>query len=171
MRACPEVKAFYLFFKEALNIRLDLNGLSSEVEALYSTRLVRTLTTSEVHNQRKFVETNLIEQRTRSRLVEILISCNKIYHDMELQLTTLHDLLHLRFQVKIYKVCKTKEDRTRLIDNGVLGMFWKHLGKIDNLRDQINTMLKDIDQASYVLQRLVAILTLSADRTNREKRL
>ncbi len=144
----------------------DLIKTAEEIGRLHSGRKSRSLFGSELSAD-KIIEANLQDTSYRSRLVEIRIDLAKI---LSLATTTLDTVKSKVYQTytEDLKVFKTKGERMSYVESFLtLGtMFTK---RVEDLSDQLDLVIKDIDQTSFTYKNAIQILEIIYSKNNDRK--
>jgi hypothetical protein len=136
----------------------------TEIENLHKSRNVRYLSAGQPKFIESLVEASLKEQATRSRLVEISVTCLKAIRALERATENLSDYCLLTYS-DIIKFARTKDERVRII-NLVLRPFHKFLNEVETLKATCDLVIQDIDKSGYGLK-LVVDAHIAATRPER----
>lgn len=124
-----------------------------EVENAHKARKSRFLD----HNSPKFIE-SIVEavirdNATRSRLVEISMSCSKAESTLQQAIVPLKEYLLLTYQSEISFV-RTKEERTQVI-NMALATFHKFTNSVSVVNAAAKAVIEDIDHSHWNMKLIV----------------
>lgn len=170
MKQSSPVKALLKEFANNPNWRLDVESFRKEVVNAHVHRPIKSLDLRKARQLEKVIDANLKDQGTRSRLVEIMITCRKVHNEITRQLDSVREMLMLRYRSSM-GVYRSREDRVKLINYGLFKEVNKYLTELEQLEDNILLIVEDIDKAGYTLQRLVNMLNLTVDRNAKERSL
>jgi len=137
---------------------ISIPSVTSEVQLLHSTRKSRSLSSAKL-SPSLLIDAVLTDQYSRSRLVEIK---TLVYRNSELITTAWHATRrHIRQSYSLSS--STKAERDEEVDN----LFPKALSfreELSCLSDQIDLIIKDIDQMAYGLSSTKELLKMILDR-------
>jgi hypothetical protein len=149
-------------FRELPIYQTPLEAWTTEVEQIHKARGIRFLTQSSPRFIESVVDASLLDQANRSRLTEISMQCYKAENTLSEALDPLRSYLLMTYSADLGFV-RTKDERSQLV-NMALAPFLSYVGKVSQVREMANMVIKDIDQGAYSLQRLVAAYQLKAGR-------
>jgi hypothetical protein len=157
-------KEFKLFTKIRLESESRLNLERDRIEALsmHSGRLSRAMYGKKQYSAKSLLDACMNEMSCRSRLVEIRVQAS-------IQIDTVHDaskaikhhiLTEYADQMKVYK---TVGQRQAFIDN-LIAKAVQLEGEGKALLSLLDSLISDIDKASYHLSNMVDVLKLMSDK-------
>lgn len=137
---------------------INISDVTKEVQLLHSTRKSRTLTSAKLSPSR-LIDAILTDQYCRSRLIEIK---TLVYRNSEL-LSTSWKATRRYIRQSYNLESSTKAERDEELDN----MFPNAMSlkeEMSCLSDQIDLIVRDIDQCSYSLSSTKDLLKMVLDR-------
>lgn len=141
---------------------IDLPPMMDRVTAEHTSRPIRRLVVKSVYKSpQAIIDANLTEQHTRSNMTDLLMQISRVSSSLTAHVDRVTDLLILQFSKELM-AWRSKEDRRRVIDEGVFSDIRRYLSDLDSAREFILLVVEDIDQSSYSLQRLVNVLEATA---------
>lgn len=169
LRNNSHVKRLLHAFKTQENLQLNVDSIQAEVVNLHASRPVKTLTYKSA-SERAVIEANLADQRTRSRLTELLSQVYGVSTELQTQLDLTKELLYLKYR-QTFSEYRHRTDKERVLNVLVFNELSVYLERLAAVRDQILRVMEDIDQASFTLQRHVNIVVHRSQQRNRERSL
>lgn len=163
------VKRLLHAFSNDESLQLDLAALTSEVVNLHAGRPVKTLTLKNA-SEARLDAANLADQRTRSRLVEILGQVNGVWSQLDSQVTLTREVLYLRYAAS-FDNYRHRTDKERVVTVLVFQDLTIYMAALKTLADRIIIILDDIDKSGFMLQRQVTLFVHSSQRRNTERSL
>lgn len=157
IREDPVIVRFLSIMKTARQ-SINVETVTKEVQALHSTRKSRSLSSAKMSPMR-LMDAIMMDQANRSRLIEIK---TLVYRVSEMISTAFKATKrHIRITYELQS--STKAEREDELDN----LFPSALSfkeDLTSLSDQIDLVVKDIDQMSYALTSVRELLKLVLDR-------
>ena len=141
---------------------IKVEELKEEVSYLHTIRPIRTLVLSKIADIDEVIEANLVEQSTRSRLVEICKISGSASRNLTFSTEKLRDYVTVKYWGEVSKL-KTKDERF-IVVNIALAPIYSVIKNMDNLYEESQLIIEDIDKASFSLQRLVTLLQYKYDK-------
>jgi uncharacterized membrane-anchored protein YjiN (DUF445 family) len=137
---------------------INIQEVTREMQALHSTRKSRTLTSAKLSPSR-LIDAILTDQACRSRLIEIK---TLVYRNSEL-LSTAWKATRRHIRQSYDLESSTKAERDEELDNLFPGAL-SFKEEMSCLSDQIDLIVKDIDQTSYGTSSVKDLLKMVLDR-------
>jgi hypothetical protein len=138
---------------------IDVDALKEEVKTIHATRDVRRLKTKEVIEQfqSKVISARLQNQTYRSRLTEITVTCFEATNTLKDHMDALRKHMRYEYRQQLSQY-RTKDERKEVIDNE-LEKGIRLLSRINNLVKIVEIILKDVDEASWMVKDITAVMT------------
>lgn len=156
-------------FKNDESLQLDLDALIDEIVNAHAARPVKTMTLKRA-SEKELNNANIADQRTRSRLVEILGRVNGVASQLNAQLNLTREVLYLRYP-RAFDDYRHRTDKERVTNVLLFQELIMYLSALEALAARIIVILEDIDKAGFMLQRQVTIFVHSSQRRNTERSL
>lgn len=138
------------------NLKLPFGDLHEEIDRIHRTRSLRSLQRTDKQFTANVLDAKLEDQRYRSRLTEILASTIPITGTFTETLTNLRDYLLLEYGKRIGG---TKNERQQFMEN-VLRPFFRHIHRVEQLKDHCRFIIDDIDKAGYTFNNTIELIKL-----------
>lgn len=161
-------KALLAQFAENPAWRIDFNGFRKELLNLHVARPIKSMNLRKTRQIDNVINANAVDQGTRSRLVEILLTCRTIHNEITRQLEYVKEMLLIKYRSSLASI-RSKADKENFIYYGVFGPIYKFLTDIEQLEEEIQLVIEDIDKASYNISRLVTLVEIQFGHNGREK--
>lgn len=137
--------------------KIDIEKFKNEIMTIQKNRAILKLKNFGTKEKEKLIKINAQEQVDRTRLVSIYIEVKNIVDFLETQKNIVKGFVENNFRTEL-KDIKTIKEKDLLIDY----CFTSTITRIDackNVLELCNLVIKDIDQGSYTLQRILNIET------------
>jgi hypothetical protein len=141
--------------------RIDTSKITNEAKLLHAERKSRTLKGTRPTNDQLY-EAVARDLAVRSRLTELKLNLTVESDNLATAQTTI--AAHLRVSYAEFMTeYKTQEDKKVLLRR-VLRKGTELLERINSVSDQLDLLIKDIDQASFSLSHLVSLFKILHER-------
>lgn len=154
------VKSLHEQFAVNPGWRLDLETYEKEIVLIHSSRKIKSLDLRKSKQTDSVIDANLHEQSSRSRLVEIILTCRKVHNEITRQLDVAREVLMLKHKSSFGSL-RSREDRNKAIDYGVFRAITTELLRIEQLENDVQQIVEDIDKSGFTLKRHVEVLNLT----------
>lgn len=165
IRRDQKYKRLRLSFDEAPMYQLPLDKLIEEVETAHKLRSIRRLNSQDPGFVDAVVVANTLDQGTRSRLTEILMSCARAISTLDRAVEALKQYLLITYSNEL-KSFRTKEERSMVI-NMALAPFIRYVERVETLKNIVDLVIVDIDKGGWSLRTSIEVLKIhtSKERT------
>ncbi len=164
LRRDERYKRLRALFSTSPLYRLHVEALTDEVMSLHQTRSIRRLNALDPKIIDAVVNAITIDQSNRSRLTEINITCVRAKTSLEDALEALKHHLLSTYQMDLRQF-RTKDERSVVMDM-TFRQFRKYIMKVDMLKFTTESVINDIDRASWSLKNLIEALKIHHGREN-----
>lgn len=143
----------------------QINGkeLHAEIKRIHMVRKTRQLNRKSKTFVGDITESLIDDQAHRSRLTEILMECVKIIRNLENTLESIEGHLLLEYSELLSEI-RTKSERESFIHHNILKEYFKHIEKVERIKQVAEFVIVDIDKAGYMLKNLIEAVKLAAGR-------
>lgn len=149
-----------------LHENVDLEKIEREISTLHSGRISRSLVGTSPGPD-KIIEANLQDSSYRSRLVELRVEISRSIVLMETTIDSLKLKLSSEHSESLRHL-RTKGERLSFIDSFLVsGLMF--IQKMESLQDNLDVVIKDIDQTAYTYKNAIQVLELVYSRNNDRK--
>jgi len=156
VKADDKYKAFKRSVDKNPNLKLPFEDLHEELTRMQKTRSVRSLSRRDKRFTEAAMDAKLQDQQYRSRCAEIMAATVPITGTFTETLTNLRDYLLLEYSKRIGG---TKHERQQFMEN-VLRPFFRHIHKVEQLKEHCKFIIDDIDKAGYTFNNLIEFIKL-----------
>lgn len=146
----------YKAIRETAASRLPYDKLVSELDKIMSARQVRAY--AKAPNPRQLLDVSLDEISHRARVTEIMKFAQSTRFDLSSVIDAVWEHAYTTYADALNDI-KTKGDRERMVST-CFGKGNELLSQLDSLIGQCEMIVKDIDQASFHLNRVAAMFEL-----------
>lgn len=157
-----QVQSFLAEFKTNPFWRLNIEAEAATVISISEGRKVRKLRAAIARSQDKLVEANVDDQCRRSDLTDKLLRYHRVSNQIGQQLQMLRDMLLLKYGAEIGG--RSKGEKEARVNSMVFNEVVDFLGQIESLERMTGLVIEDIDQAAYMLNRIVTVFTVATKR-------
>ena len=156
---CRRFATVYKTAQAALNVE----RLEGEIRYLHSNRSARNLTAAKI-SPTILSTANIEDLSARSRLTEIKLLAYRTEELLSIALDKVRKYVRTQYRDEIADLSgSTKADRDATLDVIFEGPT-AFLGELRSLSNQIDMIIKDIDQGSFNLRRLQDLLAIQLDK-------
>lgn len=167
LKKLPAVKALLDEFSKNPAWRIDFNAHRKELINLHVARPIKSMNLRKTRQIDNVIDANVTDQSTRSRLVEILVTCAKIRNEITKQLEYVKEMLLIKYGSRL--PVRSRSDKDNFVYYGVFGPVYKFLTDIEQLEAEIQLVIDDIDQAAYTINRLVHLVEIQFGFAGKER--
>lgn len=148
----------------ALDNSTILSDYLKEIQTLHSTRSLRVLGVQQLPSGKRLAEASLKDQAVRSRCVEIAmdtaIKRNRLYRLTE----TITGYISVNFTEELNDIgFKTIADKKSAISS-LLTKWYTLIDNMDTVTEVADMVIKDIDQGSWALNKVISSLEIATKR-------
>lgn len=153
------LRQVYTTCQKALNIERT----ESEIRAQHAGRSSRTLTSGKM-SITALQKATSEDLAARSRLTEIQLMVYRTEELLAVSIKSMRKYIASQYRDELIEIVgNTKTERDALVER-VLSVPIAYLSSLSVLSKQIDSIIKDIDQASYGLNRLDSLLKMQLDK-------
>lgn len=157
----PNCRRFGAVYKTAQSA-LNVERVETEIRYLHSNRSSRTLNASKI-SPKVLTKANIEDLASRSRLTEIKLLSYRTEELLSIALSTVRKYVATEYREDVADLSgSTKADREATLDVIFEGPV-AYLRDLKSLSNQIDMLVKDIDQGSFNLRRLQDLLAIQLD--------
>ena len=156
-----EVYRKYSDITRVMEKRVDVNQILTEAKLLHAQRSARSLVGTRPTNE-KLYEAVAKDLAVRGRLVELRMTLNVEIDNLSTTLATVtaHTMLKCDDVLSAYKTVDARKTAMRKVTRRGSEL----LEKLKSADDQLSTIVKDIDQASFSLSHMVTLFKILHER-------
>jgi hypothetical protein len=143
----------------SVRTNVNITSLEEEINTLHLTRLTRKLSSGAVTiiKLNKAITTDM---QVRSRLIEVRCSIRNNLISLVTAIEVGSNHVQSTYAANLRSTCSTAQERKQAIDT-IFERYIKLRVRIECLLDNLDSIIKDIDQSSYHLRNLVDIAKLT----------
>ena len=156
----------FLRIYETAQTSVSIPTVQREVATLHASRKSRSLTTAKI-TPAKLQDAILVDMYTRSRLIEIKVLVHRTSELISSALSAVKKHVLVNFSEEVRDLASTKGERDQVVDRLFQGAV-KLREEMSSLSDEIDMIIKDIDQASFSLRNTTELLRMVLDRKDSE---
>jgi len=162
LREDPNLKRFSSVYKTVRG-SMNMERIEQEVRFLHTNRSARSLTAAKI-SPTVLSRANVEDLSARSRLTEIKLMCYRTSELLSISLDRARSYVRTEYRDEVLEVSgRTKSEKDTALNTLFEGPI-SFLREVESLSDQIDMIIKDIDQSSFNLRRLQDLLAIQLDR-------
>jgi hypothetical protein len=165
LKTDDSVRKFLRIFESSLSA-LSVPSVQQELASLHAARKSRSLSSASV-TAAKLQDAILVDSYTRSRMVELKVLVHRNSELISSALSAVKKHVLVSFADEVSAVARTKYERDHAIDR-VFQNAVHHKAELASLSEEIDLLLRDIDQTSFALRNTAELLKVILDRKDSE---
>ena len=148
----------YVAIRKECETAFPIETISDELELILRTRQIRTLTAQSKLAPKKLIAVSIDEADKRARLTEIIVTSRRCSAKLEAVMDVMHQHV-LSECTDLLSGVRTKGERDQIVQS-VLAKGWELIHVMNATTERAQTIIEDIDQSSYNLNRMVKLVEL-----------
>lgn len=153
---------FQSVFKNAY--RPEFDSFIPMIQQLHSTRSLRVLGAQAAPSGAKIADAALRDQSTRSRCVEICMIVARERNHLAATMNTIQSYLEAEYGSLLSQHGARSMTEKRGLIESLFGPAQRKLERLDTIPEIAEMVIKDVDQASWMLKTLVTALEIATAR-------